>query len=170
MKKEKINDAGKNARRDEIAVQIWGLRRRLTAFAQSMRIPSQEIEDLISWVIIKAMERPESFDGKNLPAWSMTVLKHRFLDTRRRAVCRDRIEKEFDHSFPMSEETDPFWSLQCKNIIGLIPQLPEERQELVVLAALGYSESEINEKVKAGAGGTVRSRLFRARRYLENFN
>lgn len=133
-------------------------------------------EDLVQEAILKAYRSWDRFEpGTNCRAWLMTILRNTFINEFRRQKARPAsVDFEQVTERPASGalyEADPEGRLFDRplddEIIRAIDELPEEFRVAVVLADIeGLSYQEMAELLGIPVG-TVKSRLFRARRRLQ---
>ncbi len=133
-------------------------------------------EDLVQESMLKAYRAWDDFrPGTNCRAWLMTILRNTFINEfrsqRRRPVAIEYDEVADRSVFADLTDADPeggfFERLIDQEVVAAIDALPEEFRVPVVLSDLeGLSYQEISE-VMAIPLGTVKSRLFRARRRLQ---
>jgi RNA polymerase sigma-70 factor, ECF subfamily len=137
--------------------------------------PSQA-EDLVQDTMLKAYRSWRQYrPGTNAKGWLLTILRNTFInDYRRRKhepVAMD-LEAVEPHALDRSiEEVDPegsfFAQIVDAKVLEAIDALPHEFREVLVLSDVeGMSYAEIAETLQIPVG-TVKSRLFRARRQLQ---
>jgi len=135
-----------------------------------------DAEDLVQEAVAKAWRAWDSYRrGTNCRAWLVTILRNTFINQFRResrrptAVQFDSVE---DISvFEAVQERDPegsfFRYIGDDEVKQAIHDLPEEFRIPVVLSDIeGMSYAEIAEVLNVPVG-TVKSRLFRGRRRLQ---
>jgi RNA polymerase sigma-70 factor (ECF subfamily) len=138
--------------------------------------PSQA-EDLVQDTMLKAYRSWRQYQpGTNAKGWLMTILRNTFInDYRRRKhepVAMD-LEAVEPHALDRSmEEVDPegsfFAHIVDAKVLEAIDALPQEFREVLVLSDVeGMRYAEIAETLQIPVG-TVKSRLFRARRQLQS--
>ena len=133
-------------------------------------------EDLVQEAVLKAYRAWDRFEaGTNCRAWLMTILRNTFINQFRRQKSRPTpIEFEQVAERPFSDalyEADPegriFDHIIDDQVIAAIDELPEEFRVAVVLSDLeGLTYQEVAELMGIPVG-TVKSRLFRARKRLQ---
>jgi RNA polymerase sigma-70 factor (ECF subfamily) len=133
-------------------------------------------EDLVQESILKAYRAWDRFEaGTNCRAWLMTILRNTFINQFRQKKSRPTpIEFEQAAERPFADalyEADPegriFDHIIDDQVIGAIDELPEEFRVVVVLSDLeGLTYQEVAELMGIPVG-TVKSRLFRARKRLQ---
>jgi RNA polymerase sigma-70 factor (ECF subfamily) len=133
-------------------------------------------EDLVQEVVLKAYRAWDRFEaGTNCRAWLMTILRNTFINQFRQQKSRPTpVEFEQVAERPFYDalyEADPegriFDHIVDDQVIAAIDELPEEFRVAVVLSDLeGLSYQEVAELMGTPVG-TVKSRLFRARKRLQ---
>ncbi|MFQ5690578.1 MAG: sigma-70 family RNA polymerase sigma factor [Gemmatimonadota bacterium] len=149
---------------------LYGLALRLTGGN------SPRAQDLVQEAILKAYRAWDDFElGTNCRAWLMTILRNTFINEfrreQRRPVSVDFTEVADRSIFDSLKEVDPeghfFEQIVDEEVIAAIEELPEDFRITVVLSDLeGMTYQEIAEVLSIPVG-TVKSRLFRARRRLQ---
>ena len=149
-----------------------------TVYRVALRLAGSEsqADDLTQETMLRAFRSWHQFkSGNNVRAWLLTILRHTFINeyrrTRRAGVTLDVSEVEEFRVFPDVQEADPegrfFDQIVDDEVLRAIDALPEEFREALVLSDvedLSYAEIA---KVLEVPIGTVKSRLFRARRALQ---
>ncbi|MDP2470006.1 MAG: sigma-70 family RNA polymerase sigma factor [Candidatus Palauibacterales bacterium] len=133
-------------------------------------------EDLVQETFLKAYQAWDRFTvGTNCRAWLMTILRNTFINQFRQQQSRPAaVEFEALAERPSSTalyEADPegriFDRIIDDQVIRAIDELPEEFRVTVVLSDLeGLSYQEVSDLMGVPVG-TVKSRLFRARKRLQ---
>jgi len=149
---------------------LYGLALRLTGG------DAARSEDLVQDAILKAFRAWDDFRlGSNCRAWLMTILRNTFINEFRSAQRRPtsvEYDEVADRSvFAEVSSVDPegqfFGRLIDKHVVAAIDELPEEFRLPIVLSDIeGLSYQEISEVMEIPIG-TVKSRLFRARKRLQ---
>jgi RNA polymerase sigma-70 factor (ECF subfamily) len=133
-------------------------------------------EDLVQDTMLKAYRSWRQYrPGTNAKGWLLTILRNTFInDYRRRKlepVAMD-LEAVEPHAIYRDIETaDPegafFSQIVDEKVLQAIDALPTEFREVLVLSDMeGLHYAEIAETLQVPVG-TVKSRLFRARRLLQ---
>jgi len=135
-----------------------------------------EADDLVQETMLKAYRAWDQFEkGTNAKAWLLTILRHAFINEyRRRTRHPETVDLDAIEPFSVFEELqdeDPqssfFDRIVDDEVLRAIDDLPEQFRETVVLSDVeGMSYEEI-ARVLGVPVGTVKSRLFRARRLLQ---
>ncbi len=137
--------------------------------------PSQA-EDLVQDTMLKAYRSWRQYrPGTNAKGWLLTILRNTFInDYRRRKlepVAMDLEAVEPHALYRAVEQTDPegafFSKIVDAKVLEAIDALAPEFREVLVLSDIeGMRYAEIAETLQVPVG-TVKSRLFRARRQLQ---
>jgi RNA polymerase sigma-70 factor (ECF subfamily) len=133
-------------------------------------------EDLVQEAVLKAYRAWDRFEaGTNCRAWLMTILRNTFINQFRQQKARPS-PVEFEQvaeraSSAALYDADPegriFDRMIDDQVIAAIDELPDEFRVAVVLSDLeGLSYQEVAELMGIPVG-TVKSRLFRARKRLQ---
>ena len=135
-----------------------------------------EADDLVQETMLKAYRAWEQYQkGTNAKGWLLTILRHAFINEyRRRTRHPETVDLDVIEPFSVFEELqdeDPqgtfFDRIVDDEVLRAIDQLPEQFRETVVLSDVeGLSYEEIARVLDVPVG-TVKSRLFRARRLLQ---
>jgi RNA polymerase sigma-70 factor (ECF subfamily) len=149
---------------------LYGLALRLTGGDEPRS------EDLVQDSVLKAYRAWDRFEaGTNCRAWLMTILRNTFINQFRRDRARP-VPVEFERVADRSSahdlfEADPegqiFRHMVDDEVIAAIDELPDEFRVTVVLSDIeGLSYQEVADLMDIPVG-TVKSRLFRARKRLQ---
>lgn len=149
---------------------LYGLAMRLTGGDEA------RAEDLVQDAILKAYRAWEDFErGTNCRAWLMTILRNTFISGYRRNQRRPTsvdLDEVADRSvFADVQDADPegrfFDRIIDDEVVAAIDALPDDFRIPVVLSDLeGLGYQEVAESLGIPVG-TVKSRLFRARKRLQ---
>lgn len=149
---------------------VYGLALRLTGGDEARS------EDLVQDAVLKAWRSWDKFElGTNCRAWLMTILRNTFINEFRRDKSRPNpVDFEEVAERPPGDnlfEADPegriFDRIIDAEVIGAIQALPDDFRVPVVLADIeGLAYQEIADLLEIPVG-TVKSRLFRARKRLQ---
>jgi RNA polymerase sigma-70 factor (ECF subfamily) len=133
-------------------------------------------EDLVQDTMLKAYRSWRQYrPGTNAKGWLLTILRNTFINAYRRRklepVAMD-LEVAEPHAVDRAiAEVDPegnfFAQIIDQKVIEAIDALPEDFREVLILSDIeGLTYAEIAQAIEAPIG-TVKSRLFRARRQLQ---
>ena len=133
-------------------------------------------EDLVQDTMLKAYRAWHRFrPGTNARGWLLTILRNSFINDYRKRK-REPVGVDIDAVDPLAiyrrvGQTDPegefFGKLIDRSVIEAIDDLPGDFREVLVLSDIeDLSYAEISTVLEIPVG-TVKSRLFRARRQLQ---
>lgn len=151
--------------KDELAQSLPSLK----AFATSLCGDIDHGEDLAQETVLKALNHLNRFrTGSNMRAWLFTILRNTYLTQCRRAWREVRDE---DGSISASVPIDPPQDAQMyfddfKQALSLLKY--EQREALLLVGAAGFSYEEA-AVISGCRGGTVKSRVNRARTRLKSY-
>lgn len=136
--------------------------------------------DLVQDTYYKAYKNFHQFqNGTNSKAWMFMILKNTFINSYRKnkkepvKIDYDTIEDYYetiksDHTNDNNLDLDIYKNLLDDELSTALDKLPSKMREVFLLCDLeGYSYEEISEIVNIPVG-TVRSRLHRARKMLQD--
>jgi RNA polymerase sigma-70 factor (ECF subfamily) len=153
-------------------------------FAFRLTGSAPDAEDLVQETFLRAYRSWERFEpGTRAKSWLFTICRNAFLrqrqhDTRRVEVmqkaARDNGGNDvgaetvlFMPAYQQDPEGNFFFSVIDRRILEMIGRIPPDFREVVLLSDLeGLSYAEIAELLVVPIG-TVKSRLFRGRRMLQ---
>jgi len=135
-----------------------------------------DADDLVQETMLKAYRAWDQYEkGTNAKGWLMTILRHAFINEyRRRTRHPENVDLDTIEPFAVFGEVqdeDPqgafFDKIVDDEVLREIDKLPEAFRETLVLSDVeGMSYQEI-AKILEIPVGTVKSRLFRARKVLQ---
>jgi RNA polymerase sigma-70 factor (ECF subfamily) len=130
-------------------------------------------EDLVQDTVFKALRAWSTFrPGSNARAWLVTILRNQFINGwRKQKRSPQEIDPESISEAVDTDNPDPegrfFAELVDESVLAALDQLPDDFREVVILSDLeGLPYAEVAEALDIPVG-TVKSRLFRARRILQ---
>jgi RNA polymerase sigma-70 factor (ECF subfamily) len=152
-------------------------------FALRLSGSPAEAEDLVQETFLKAFRSWSQYTpGTRCKSWLLTICRNVFLRSRERVrLHREILEREVVFNEASQEVVQPIWAMLPSSdpegeffnaivgdvVLNAIDDLPEEYRSAVILSDVeGLSYAEIVE-VMGVPVGTVKSRLFRARRHLQ---
>jgi RNA polymerase sigma-70 factor (ECF subfamily) len=164
--------AGREAFEADVLPQLDSLYR----LALRLTTDPSRAEDLVQDTVLKAFRSWQSFQpGTSIRSWLFTILRNTFINDYRRRQ-REPIPMDLDAAeslatFRAAEDEDPegtyFNQIVDAKVLEAIDALPEDFREVLVLSDVeNMSYAEIARMLSLPVG-TVKSRLFRARRLLQ---
>jgi RNA polymerase sigma factor (sigma-70 family) len=126
---------------DDFEQQLWAERPFLLALAQSRLQNHAVAEDLVSAVVIRALERRAFYQPGNLRGWLSTILRHSLVDNARSEA---RFPEALDRLARSWRSRDPADIVADRDLVrrALAAMLPRQRLAFVMIAQ-GYRYDEI---------------------------
>ncbi|MBI4503177.1 MAG: sigma-70 family RNA polymerase sigma factor [Gemmatimonadetes bacterium] len=149
-----------------------------TVYRVALRFTGEpaKAQDLVQDTMLKAFRSWHRYEtGTNVRAWLLTILRNTFINEYRKEKQRgptvDISTAETFSLFDKVQEEDPegrfFDQIIDDEVLQAVDDLPDEFRETLVLSDMeGMTYQEIAD-VTGAPVGTVKSRLFRARRALQ---
>ena len=123
-------------------------------------------DDLVQETLLKAWQHIDKFeDGTNLRAWMFTILRNTyFSEMRKKRREVEDVDGRKTASLSVSPAQHGHLDMQdFRSALALLP--PDQREAIVLVGAVGMSYEEAAEVAQC-AVGTVKSRVNRARKKL----
>lgn len=140
----------------------------LRAYARSLTGNAVDADDLVQDTSVRLLAAYEQYvEGTNFRAWAIAALRNRFIDLRRRARFHGGSIEDINTTLlatPAGQEH----VVRYREVLRQIPRLPEQMSTVIILIAFGGMSYEDVAKLLKCPIGTIRSRLARARKYLED--
>lgn len=137
--------------------------------AKRMTYNETVAEDLVGTTLVTAHRLWPTFDGEHPRSWLIKLMRNEWHNLRRREEIRSTVS--FDVVGEVSDEC--FWheigvQLDAKTLLAAIDRLPEDFGMVVTLCDVEELSYEETASILDIPIGTVRSRLFRARKLLRS--
>ena len=136
---------------------------KLKKYALSLTKNTEEAEDLTQDTLMRAWRYREKFRGGYPYAWLSKMMYRLFINRLRRSALEKKCKVELGTS-NSRRPTFPSFD-QYIDLKRAIRKLPDPFWSLFLLSKQGYTQQEISQKL-AIKKGTVKSRTFRAKRFL----
>jgi RNA polymerase sigma-70 factor, ECF subfamily len=157
---------------EQFNTAILDLRPELSRFAYNLTKSTPDAEDLVQDAYVKALRYKSEFkDGTNLRAWLFTIVKNTFINNYRRTVKQKAMIDvtpdlfHLNNTISAGPET-PESAVMADEMITMIKQVPDIMRVPFQLFNHGHKYEEIAERLDIQVG-TVKSRIFHARRVLK---
>ncbi|MDZ4863520.1 MAG: RNA polymerase sigma factor [Gemmatimonadota bacterium] len=157
--------------------EVAACRFRLLGYARHLTHQGAEAEDLVQETILRAFKSWRSFEpGTRLEAWLRTILFHLFVNQYRQGKRVEGWHSLDEESGPISMVVCPSFGTERvagrralgESLTHAINQLGPDQRDAVRLSDVeGFSDDEVSALLDIPIG-TVKSRLFRARRRLRD--
>ncbi len=140
---------------------------RLRAYAITLTRERSSAEDLVQQTAVQALRAREQFQmGTNFTGWIYRILRNNYISSKRRShrtpVCMDDMPED-----TFSRAGDQEDKVLTQQVVKAMDKLQESQREvLILICAGGLSYEEAAETLQCSVG-TVKSRLWRARRQME---
>lgn len=159
-----VDGPGRDDRfRDELVALIPQLR----AFARTLCGDAAAADDLAQDTMLKAWDARASFElGTNMKAWSFMILRNQFYSERRRSWRQSQLDQEVAERTLVAVD-DPEAPVALDELRQGLAMLPAEQREALILVGAGGFAYEEAAAICECAVGTVKSRVSRARKALQ---
>lgn len=152
-------------KQEELVHEMGNLRK----FALRLTRNVTEAEDLVQTTLLRAIEKKDYFqEGTNLFSWTSKIMFNLFVTGYRR---KKKFESQYDpepHIMNSPVDAPQEMSTDLILVRQAMKQLSKEHYEMLVLVCIkGMRYEEVAEHLEIPVG-TVRSRLSRARRQLQD--
>jgi RNA polymerase sigma-70 factor (ECF subfamily) len=140
----------------------------LRAFARTLTGDPTAADDLAQDAMMKAWDARASFEmGTNMKAWTFMILRNQFYSEKRRSWRQSQLDQEAAERtlVAIDDPAAPVALDELRLGLGMLPS--EQREALVLVGAGGFAYEEAAE-ICGCAVGTVKSRVSRARRALQD--
>ncbi len=146
--------------------ELLALMPQLRAYARGLVHRAADADDLVQDVVMRAWAAQERFEpGTNMRAWLFTILRNRFYNA---YIARPERNVALDDAPAWGLATPPTqeWALHHDDLVAAVMSLDAGLREALILSiGAEMSYREIGQ-IMGCPVGTVKSRVFRARREL----
>lgn len=145
----------------------------LNAFAYNLTKNSEDSRDLFQETAYRAMVNRDKFrPGTNFKAWTFTIMKNIFINNYRKKVKKNTIMDSTDNLYYINSGSTVIDNGGDSNIMmtelrTMVANLEESLRIPFLMHYHGYKYQEIADNLKLPLG-TVKSRIFFARKELKN--
>lgn len=141
---------------------------KLRRFALRLTRNPSAADDLVQATMLRALEKRDSFQtGSNLFSWTSKILFHEFASQYRR---KKKFESQYDpepYISAVSVRPEQEAHTDLAKVRESMKRMTARHQEILVMVSIrGMGYAEVSEMLQVPVG-TVRSRLFRARKELQ---
>lgn len=153
--------------------RLLGLQSNLLSFAYQLTTNREQAEDLLQDTALKALDNEDKYvDNVNFKGWIFTIMRNIFINNYRQNVRKATVVDQTEDLYHLNVSQDsglgtPEGSYAVKEITVAMNSFSEEYREPFNLFVAGYKYNEIAEKLNVPIG-TVKSRIFFARKQLRN--
>ncbi len=147
--------------------QLIALIPHLRAFARTLAGDPTAADDLAQDAMMKAWDARASYQmGTNMKAWTFMILRNQFYSEKRRSWRQSQLDQEAAER-TLGAVDDPEAPVALDELRLALASLPEEQREALILVGAGGFAYEEAAEICNCAVGTVKSRVSRARRALQ---
>jgi len=152
----------------EFRNELTALIPHLRAFARSLCGNAALADDVAQDAMLKAWNAREKFKpGTNFKAWTFTILRNQFYSIKRRSWRSTSLEPGIAEDTIIAA-ANPDDSVRLNELRRALNTLSDDQREAIILiGATGLSYEEAGE-ICGVATGTIKSRVSRARKSLED--
>ena len=157
----------------EFTYQIGTFSKFLRPFALRLTKDGDDANDLVQDTLVKAFTNRDKYqDGTNLKAWLFTIMKNTFITQYQRMVRRNTFidttdNLHFINSMESLQENTAVNSFISEDIQSAMAKLDSMYRVPFMMYFEGFKYHEIAEELDLPIG-TVKNRIFMARRDLKN--
>lgn len=158
----------------EFNEMIIKIRQALSAFAYNLTRDREDAQDLVQETYFKAYANRDKFSvGTNVKAWMMTIMKHIFINDYRRNKKRNIMHDPTENLYLINSYASTVPNLAISNFVmqdlnNAVNHLTEDYKKPFLMHSDGYKYEEIAEECALPLG-TVKSRIFFARKQMQHF-
>ena len=159
--------------RVQIQQKLLGLQGHMMNFAIKLTANRDDALDLLQDTTLKVLDNQEKFvDNVNFTGWVMTIMRNLFINNYHKVVrIQTRIDQDADlYNLNIINDNisgSPDKIYQIQEITKAIAELSDDVKITFSLFLNGYKYHEIAEKLNIPLG-TIKSRIFFARKELQN--
>lgn len=153
--------------------RLLGMQKHLGSFALSLTMNKEEAEDLMQETNLKVLDNHDKYvDNTNFNGWVFTIMRNIFINNYRRTSRSKTLIDTTDDLYHLnlaqtSGYDSPDVTYNVKEISAVINSFSEEYRRPFSMYVAGYKYEEIAQEMGIPLG-TVKSRIFFARKRLKN--
>ncbi len=157
----------------DFQVHFSNLTPSLNSFAYNLTKNREEAEDLYQETAFRAYTNRDKFNpGTNFKAWLFTIMKNIFINNYRRRSKMSTIMDSTDNNYYINSGANKIGnggeaSILNQELTGMIESLDDEIKKPFMMHFTGFKYQEIADQLMLPLG-TVKSRIFFARKALKN--
>ena len=152
---------------DAFKSELIALIPHLRAFARTLTGDPTAADDLAQDAMMKAWDARASYQmGTNMKAWTFMILRNQFYSEKRRSWRQSQLDQEAAERTLVAVD-DPEAPVALDELRLALASLQEEQREALILVGAGGFAYEEAAEICNCAVGTVKSRVSRARRALQ---
>lgn len=151
---------------------LLNLQNNMLSFAYALTSNREDAYDLMQDTTLKALDNEEKFtEETNFKGWVLTIMRNIFVNNYRRTVREATMVDTTDNLYYLNLSNEstldaPEDTFHAGEITQAIKELPAELSQPFSMHVQGYKYEEIAKTLGVPLG-TVKSRIFTARRILQ---
>lgn len=145
----------------------------LRGFAMKLTRDKTQADDLFQETALNAFRYKDKFSiDTNMKAWLCTIMKNSFINQFRKKQRRPLIHDTTEELNLLNTKDTVVYNegesnIQMKELLSTIDSLNDELRIPFLMAYQGYKYDEISERLGGLPMGTVKSRIFHARKMIK---
>ena len=153
--------------------KLLGLQSNLLNFAYLLTSNRDDAYDLLQDTTLKALDNEDKYvDNVNFKGWVFTIMRNLFINNYRRQSRSAVFVDQSDDLYMLNISQDsgiesPEGAISAREITGALNAFADDLRVPFSMYLAGYKYAEIAEKMQLPLG-TVKSRIFMARKRLQN--
>ena len=146
--------------------------RNLLNYAYTLTANRDDAYDLLQDTTLKALDNRDKYvENVNFKGWMFTIMRNLFINNYRKSVRTSVLLDSSDDLYMLNLSQDsgidsPEGSISVKEIHGMLEAFAPDLRKPFSMFLAGYKYTEIAEQLGEPLG-TVKSRIFQARRRLQ---
>jgi RNA polymerase sigma-70 factor, ECF subfamily len=146
---------------------IFENEKKLTSIAYRLTGNMEDARDLVQESLLRACERYDRFDGRNLGGWIYTIIRNLWTDHCRTAKYRERARPLFTSREFLREDSSDRAELciVLQDVLKLLSELPKKQRTALMMRSNGSSYREMARRQRMPVG-TVKASVSYGRALL----
>lgn len=159
--------------KNQIEGELVQLQSNMYNFAYSLTLNTDDANDLLQDTTLRVLDNREKYaEGTNFKGWVMTIMKNIFINNYRKILRNQTIIDTSEDLYQLNMPQDsgfnsPEGAFALNELNEGINRLPVEFSKPFKMHVEGYKYEEIADNMELPIG-TVKSRIFWARKRLQN--
>ena len=157
---------------DTFQSKLISIQRNLLNYAYTLTANRDDAYDLLQDTTLKALDNRDKYvENVNFKGWMFTIMRNLFINNYRKSVRTSVLLDSSDDLYMLNLSQDsgidsPEGSISVKEIHGMLEAIAPDFRKPFSMFLAGYKYTEIAEQLGEPLG-TVKSRIFQARRRLQ---
>ncbi|MDE6611573.1 MAG: RNA polymerase sigma factor [Muribaculaceae bacterium] len=157
---------------DTFQTRLISIQRNLLNYAYTLTSNRDDAYDLLQDTTLKALDNKDKYvDNVNFKGWMFTIMRNLFINNYRKSMRTSVVVDSSDDLYMLNLSQDsgmetPEGAMSVKEIHGMLAEIAHDLRKPFSMFLAGYKYVEIAESLGEPLG-TVKSRIFQARRRLQ---